>query len=186
MLRRASLSTGRTFQRREFDMLQPSHWVPATIADQATLERAMYARLANLPSKIVGVPWGWNKDDKAKADKEFFEDLPTEFQVKDVPMAYGIATYAYSSAFIVDEEGKHAQSIRRRYEDSTGRLKAMHSRKVEGITMTSQWDRVRRGDEGSYSASVTKGTVAEFKETWRRTPFGQLGVKIETEGTSVG
>ncbi|KAF0700625.1 Aste57867_8803 [Aphanomyces stellatus] len=182
LLRRMSSSTLHPFHRRVWDLLRPSHWVPASIAEHSASKRATTQE--GIPSNVVGIPWGWNMDELAAANKAFFADVPTKFHVADAmtpPVACGIANYSYSSAYFVDKEGKRVQSIRRRYEDSTGRLKAMHTRTIQGTTMTSEWSREHYGDDGSHSASVTQGTIGEFENQWRATPFGQAAVATDGE-----
>ncbi|CEG45601.1 uncharacterized protein PHALS_01887, partial [Plasmopara halstedii] len=62
-------------------------------------------------------------------------------------------------------------STRRRYEDSTGRLKAVHERQVEGKKLRSTWSRMGPDDEGKHEATCSGGTQDEFEALWQETPF---------------
>jgi hypothetical protein len=129
-------------------------------------------------------------------DDEFFKDLPVaqkgeqgqtrqpEVQ-KESTRAF--SSYSYSSSSIVDDTGHRVSSIRRRYEDSTGRLKAIHEREVNGKRMKTVWNRRDKEDKGEHHTVCSGGTAEEFEKVWHETPFGkaqsqeQLQAKDEHE-----
>jgi hypothetical protein len=45
------------------------------------------------------------------------------------------------------DKGRRVTSTRRRYENSTGRLKAVHDRQIEGKKLRSTWNRMGPDDE---------------------------------------
>ncbi|GLE01991.1 hypothetical protein PINS_up010829 [Pythium insidiosum] len=97
----------------------------------------------------------------------------------DIPEnSSSFATYSYSSSTVVDDAGRRITSVRRRYEDSLGRLKAEHERELDGRSLKTIWRREHRDDEGTHETVSSDGSPAEaFEEAWSQTPFGQADSK---------
>ncbi|GMF65506.1 unnamed protein product [Phytophthora lilii] len=87
------------------------------------------------------------------------------------------SSYSFSNSSIVDDKGRRVTSTRRRYEDSTGRLKAVHERQIEGKKLRTTWNRTSPDDEGQHEAVCTSGTPEEFEALWQQTPFGEAQKK---------
>uniref|UniRef100_A0AAV1U6R0 Uncharacterized protein n=1 Tax=Peronospora matthiolae TaxID=2874970 RepID=A0AAV1U6R0_9STRA len=110
---------------------------------------------------------------KSTDDDDFFVDLPvvahkykpTAFQPvqnapqqdqqvsstktlkDDDPMSHSFSSYSFSNSSVVDEKGRRVATTRRRYEDSTGHLKA-------------------------HESICSSGSPEEFETLWQQTPFG--------------
>jgi hypothetical protein len=91
------------------------------------------------------------------------------------------SSYSFSDSSIVDDKGRRVTSTRRRYEDSTGRLKAVHERQIEGKKLRSTWNRMGPDDEGQHEAVCSSGTADEFEALWQTTPFGEAQKKTIKE-----
>ncbi|KAL8003995.1 hypothetical protein Plhal703r1_c11g0058201 [Plasmopara halstedii] len=91
---------------------------------------------------------------------------------KDSQLRRAFSSYTYSNSSIVDDKGRRVTSKRRRYEDSTGRLKAVHERQIEGKKLRTTWSRMGPDDEGKHEAMCSSGTPEEFEKLWHETPFG--------------
>lgn len=87
------------------------------------------------------------------------------------------SSYSFSDSSIVDDKGRRVTSTRRRYEDSTGRLKAMHERQIEGKKLRTTWNRLAKDDEGKHESVCSSGTPEEFEALWQQTPFGEAQKK---------
>ncbi|TDH71106.1 hypothetical protein CCR75_008905 [Bremia lactucae] len=87
------------------------------------------------------------------------------------------SSYTFSNSSIVDNNGRRVTSMRRRYEDSTGRLKAVHERQVEGKKLRTTWSRMTPDDKGQHEALCSSGTPDEFEALWQQTPFGEAQKK---------
>ncbi|KAI9992607.1 hypothetical protein PInf_018052 [Phytophthora infestans] len=87
------------------------------------------------------------------------------------------SSYTFSNSSIVDDKGRRVTSSRRRYEDSTGRLKAVHERQIEGKKLRTTWNRMDADDEGQHEAICSSGTPDEFETLWQQTPFGEAQKK---------
>lgn len=85
------------------------------------------------------------------------------------------STYSFSNSSILDDKGRRIVSTRRRYEDSNGRLKAVHEREIEGKKMRAVWNRMHKDDEGEHETTICAGggTPEEFEQAWKTTPFGE-------------
>ncbi|ETW04252.1 hypothetical protein H310_04580 [Aphanomyces invadans] len=182
MFRRALHSTARTLaSRREmWNLLRPSNWHPAAALEQSLLEGDKLERAMLNSLKLV--PWGWNMEQLAKEEREFFQDIPDDYKGKEqnsktTTLPY--ANYSYSSAYLVDNDGRRVESVRRRYEDSTGKLKAMHARDVNGRKMLAKWNRDQYSDKGTHEVKCSEGTPEEFEELWKKTPFADEEKPIE-------
>ncbi|KUF87024.1 hypothetical protein AM588_10001880 [Phytophthora nicotianae] len=77
----------------------------------------------------------------------------------------------------MDAKGRQVASTRRRYEDSTGRLKAEHERQIEGKKLRRTWNRQNKDDGGHFESVCSSGTPDEFEEMWKKTPFGKVEKK---------
>ncbi|KAI9908700.1 hypothetical protein PsorP6_003114 [Peronosclerospora sorghi] len=91
------------------------------------------------------------------------------------------SSYSFSDSSIVDDKGRRVTSTRRRYEDSTGRLKAVHERQVEGKKLRTTWNRMSHDDEGKQEATCSSGTPEEFEALWQQTPFCEAQTKTIKE-----
>jgi hypothetical protein len=102
---------------------------------------------------------------------------------KDAANQYrrAFSSYSFSDSSIVDDKGRRVTSTRRRYEDSTGRLKAVHERQIEGKKLRSTWNRMGPDDEGQHEAVCSSGTADEFEALWQTTPFGEAQKKTIKE-----
>jgi|UniRef100_K3WPE2 hypothetical protein len=89
------------------------------------------------------------------------------------------STYSYSTSSIVDDKGRRVVSTRRRYEDSTGRLKALHERQIEDKKLRTVWNRMSKDDEGQQDKICVNGTTDEFEQAWKATPFGEAQTQHE-------
>ncbi|POM70525.1 hypothetical protein PHPALM_13020 [Phytophthora palmivora] len=96
---------------------------------------------------------------------------------QDKQFRRGFSSYSFSNSSIVDDKGRRVTSTRRRYEDSTGRLKAVHEREVDGKKLRSTWNRMGPDDEGQHDAVCSSGTPDEFESLWQQTPFGEAQKK---------
>ncbi|KAF4315089.1 hypothetical protein G195_011246 [Phytophthora kernoviae 00238/432] len=87
------------------------------------------------------------------------------------------SSYSFSDSSVVDDKGRRVTSTRRRYEDSTGRLKAVHEREIEGKKLRSTWNRLNQEDEGKHESVCSNGSATEFEALWQQTPFGEAQKK---------
>ncbi|KAF1774028.1 hypothetical protein GQ600_25614 [Phytophthora cactorum] len=122
------------------------------------------------------------------SDEEFFKDLPTAEQQKEkkdetpeTENQRAFSSYSFSSSSVLDEEGRKVMSTRRRYEDSTGRLKAEHEREVLGKRLKTIWNRKNGKDEGEHHTICSQGTPDEFEKLWSQTAFGKAQEKKNKE-----
>ncbi|KAG7395795.1 hypothetical protein PHYBOEH_003162 [Phytophthora boehmeriae] len=90
-------------------------------------------------------------------------------------------SYSYSYSTVLDKEGHHVGTTRRRYEDSTGCLKALHGREVDGKTLKTVWKRSGTDDEGDCETICTTGSPEEFERQWINTPFGRAEDEEQTK-----
>jgi hypothetical protein len=139
----------------------------------------------------------------AEEEDEFFNDLPVRGRQETKPSQAGSATdtttqqqpqqsteqtpegqqgdnigrtfstYSFSNSSIMDDKGRRVVSTRRRYEDSTGRLKAVHERQIEDKKLRAVWNRMHKDDTGAHDQICENGTPEEFEAAWKQTPFGE-------------
>lgn len=83
------------------------------------------------------------------------------------------STYSFSNSSVVDDKGRRVVSTRRRYEDSTGRLKAIHERQIDDKKVRTVWNRMSKDDAGKHDKICMNGTAEEFEQAWKATPFGE-------------
>ena len=129
-------------------------------------------------------------------DDDFFKDLPTTSQseqkdekLEQTPESENqsaFTSYSFSSSSVVDEGGNKVVSTRRRYEDSTGRLKAEHEREVAGKRLKTVWSRQNAKDEGEHKTICSQGTPDDFESLWSRTAFGKAHEQKSKELTESG
>ncbi|ETK87400.1 hypothetical protein L915_08166 [Phytophthora nicotianae] len=83
------------------------------------------------------------------------------------------SSYSYTYSTVLDHNGHCIGSARRRYEDSTGRLKATHEREIDGKKLKMVWQRSNTQDEGGHQTICSSGSPDEFEKEWVETPFGR-------------
>lgn len=103
--------------------------------------------------------------DNAKAEQ------PQSADAADSGQSY--SSYSFSSSTVLDSDGHRVSTVRRRYEDSTGRLKAVHEREIDGKKLKDVWRREHADDKGEHHSCCVGGSSEEFEEEWKQTPFGQ-------------
>ncbi|KAJ0404119.1 hypothetical protein ATCC90586_007375 [Pythium insidiosum] len=96
------------------------------------------------------------------------------------PTQHRYQSYSFSQSTVVGEDGKPVTSTRRRYEDSSGRLKATHERCVNGQVMRQEWRRETASDKGRSDTICSIGDVEAFEAAWRATPFGRAASGVAT------
>ncbi|KAG2999989.1 hypothetical protein PC120_g20790, partial [Phytophthora cactorum] len=85
------------------------------------------------------------------------------------------SSYSFSNSSVVDDQGRRVTTTRRRYEDSTGRLKAAHEREIDDKKMrTSGKLTIRRC--ARHGAARTP-----FGEAQKKTVKGQLQSESDVE-----
>ncbi|ETW04214.1 hypothetical protein, variant 2 [Aphanomyces invadans] len=168
-----------------WDVVRPSYWYPMASLEQSLMDLDALADDMRMSwplrsSRLLVVPSSTDDDD-------FFKDLPVasrETQAsKEVSSGGGESTnepsrafsnYSYSSSSVVDDQGRRVQSIRRRYEDANGCLKAIHERHLPGKTMVTTWRKKDNDDKGNEETTCTEGvTKEEFEKEWKKTPFAK-------------
>ena len=123
-----------------------------------------------------------------KEEEEFFKGLPVAARPEDLKpvettesppasseqaLPRGYTSYSYSSSSILDDQGQRVESKRRRYEDSTGKLKAVHERKIGDKVFKTVWNKKNEKDEGKHESLCSSGTSEDFEKLWLHTPFGK-------------
>ncbi|KAJ0391154.1 hypothetical protein P43SY_011098 [Pythium insidiosum] len=180
-----------------WERVQPSLWHPVAALEQSLLELdKATAGMLSAPFRLTQavIPRLSGQHDADSFFQDLVPDRPTKTKsrhksgtaqshAKPPPTASdsassSFATYSYSSATVVDDTGRRISSVRRRYEDSMGRLKAEHERELDGRWLKTIWRRQGLGDEGQHETITSDGGPAEaFEEAWRRTPFGRADAK---------
>lgn len=97
------------------------------------------------------------------------------------------SSYSFSYSAVLDKEGQRvvASTKRRRYEDSSGRLKATHEREVDNGAkkLTSTWMRPSAQEERPQCKTTVEGcrSEEEFEQCWSQTAFAddQRGKAVE-------
>ncbi|CAH0474944.1 unnamed protein product [Peronospora belbahrii] len=82
-------------------------------------------------------------------------------------------SYSYTCSTVLDHSGRRIGTTRRRYEDSTGRLKASHEREIDGKNIKTVWQRSNTQDEGEHKTVCSIDSPDEFEKEWLETPFGR-------------
>lgn len=179
-----------------WDLVRPRCWYPMSSLEQGMMDlELMHDRMrrSRFPfrDEMLAAP-------SAADDDDFFRDLPvmarehlpaTQHSTADGggsgdEDAHGRAfsSYSFSNSSVVDDKGQRVVSTRRRYEDSTGRLKAVHERQVEGKTLRTVWSRQSADDAGVHASECSSGSPEEFERLWQATPFGEAQKKTITHG----
>jgi len=186
-----------------WDYVRPNYWHPMssmeqTMMDLDLLDESMNFRQSTFPFTFGRVRRSQNSMD----EDEFFEDFIMEDDESDDQNeetntnqsleamneeeklqherdrnAY--QSYSYTTSSALDKNGKRVVNTRRRYEDSNGRLKAIHDREVDGKKLKTIWHRKNKNDQGEHKSICSSGTVDEFEQLWADTPFGKAKAKHE-------
>ncbi|ETI36694.1 hypothetical protein F441_17083 [Phytophthora nicotianae CJ01A1] len=161
-----------------WDLVRPTLWHPMSMLELSMMDTSTLPQLSMSMRNVPGV----------SSDEEFFKDLPTAEQHKEkeeetpeTENQRAFSSYSFSSSTVVDEEGCKVMSTRRRYEDSTGRLKAEHEREVLGKRLKTVWNRKNAKDEGEHHTMCSHGTPDEFEKMWSKTAFGKAQEKKNKE-----
>ena len=168
-----------------WDYVRPRRWYSMASLEQSMMDLDHMATemLSHFPMRdqLLAAP--------GVEDDEFFKDLPVaekdtqvdpkaEKENKKSTRAY--SNYSYSSSSILDDKGKRVESVRRRYEDSNGRLKAVHERRVGDKTYRQVWNRKNKEDTGTHE-TICSGQEDEFEKMWNDTALGKAAKKKELE-----
>eukprot|EP00644_Phytophthora_capsici_P008592 jgi/Phyca11/16489/fgenesh1_pg.PHYCAscaffold_20_\ len=160
-----------------WDLVRPTLWHPMSMLELSMMDTDTLPQLSMSMRNVPGV----------SSDEEFFKDLPTTEQKEkqeetpETENHRSFSSYSFSSSSVVDEEGRKVMSTRRRYEDSTGRLKAEHEREVLGKRLKTVWNRKNAKDEGEHHSICSQGTADEFEKLWSQTAFGKAQEKKSKE-----
>ncbi|KAF1318614.1 hypothetical protein FI667_g13747, partial [Globisporangium splendens] len=183
-----------------WDLVRPRYWHPMASLEQSMMDLDRMADRMMFPS--LGDQMFAHLS--AEEDDDFFNDLPVKSrdeqqQANANPAStpaegnananandsntnqprQAFSTYSYSNSSIVDDKGRRVVSTRRRYEDSTGRLKALHERQIEDKKLRTVWNRMNKDDEGQHDKICVNGTADEFEQAWKATPFGEAQTQHE-------
>ncbi|KAL3659519.1 hypothetical protein V7S43_015509 [Phytophthora oleae] len=129
-------------------------------ATKETLEAAAPKYSASSPSEKEGT--------EAALDKK----EPSSGAAGTVPHP-SYTSYSYTYSTVLDHSGHRVGTTRRRYEDSTGRLKATHEREIDGKKLKMAWQRSNTQDEGGHETTCSSGSPEQFEKEWAETPFGR-------------
>ncbi|CAI5701496.1 unnamed protein product [Peronospora effusa] len=157
-----------------WDLVRPTLWHPMSMLELSMMDTDTMPQVSTSMHNVPGV----------STDEEFFKDLSPTEQQKETPEAdnkRAFSSYSFSSSSVVDEKGRKVMSTRRRYEDSTGRLKAEHEREVVGKRLKTVWNRKNDKDEGEHHTICSQSTPEEFEKLWSETPFGKAQEKKSKE-----
>ncbi|GLD92159.1 hypothetical protein PINS_up000692 [Pythium insidiosum] len=143
------------------------------------------------PMMTVGNGWERERDeqrdmartsgqDTKKAPRDADADATTTPQ-QPAEAASTFQRYSFRQSTVVGADGKPVISTRRRYQDSSGRLKAMHERRMDGQTMRLEWRRENADDEGRCDTICSSDNPEAFEAAWRATPFGRLSSSMINE-----
>ncbi|RLN68265.1 hypothetical protein BBJ29_000840 [Phytophthora kernoviae] len=161
-----------------WDIVRPRLWHPMSMLELSMMDTETMPQLSMSMRNVPGV----------NSDEEFFKDLPTTERQKETKAKepetgneQAFSSYSFSSSSVVDEEGRMVMSTRRRYEDSSGRLKAEHERELLGKRMKTVWNRKNAKDEGEHHTICSQGTADDFEKLWSQTAFGKAQQKKSKE-----
>lgn len=165
-----------------WDLVRPPMWHPMSVLELSLMDDDELLRPLSMLSAaplttMMTLP-------TTTADDEFFKDLPIDQASAQEQQRAGTATpeeehkrafssYSFSQSTVHDAQGRTIGSTRRRYEDSTGRLKAVHEREVDGRRLVTIWNKKDREDQGEHRAIASEGSAEEFETMWADTPFGK-------------
>eukprot|EP00644_Phytophthora_capsici_P008233 jgi/Phyca11/114630/e_gw1.26.250.1 len=172
-----------------WDRVQPSLWHSLASLEQSLMDVEAMARRVFSPRFPPFAPFTPDSLPKLYDDDDFFKDLPikrpeqaTKETLEAAAPKYSASrtvphpsytSYSYTYSTVLDHNGHRVGSTRRRYEDSTGRLKATHEREIDGKKMKMVWQRSNTQDEGGHEATCSSGSPEEFEKEWVETPFGR-------------
>ncbi|POM61551.1 hypothetical protein PHPALM_29415 [Phytophthora palmivora] len=161
-----------------WDLVRPTLWHPMSMLELSMMDTNSLPQLSMSMRNVPGV----------SSDEEFFKDLRSmeqqeekQAETPETENQRAFSSYSYSSSSVVDEDGRKVMSTRRRYEDSTGRLKAEHEREVLGKRLKTVWNRKNGEDEGEHHTICSQGTPDEFEKLWSKTAFGKAQEKKKKE-----
>lgn len=194
--RQASIST--------WDRVRSSMWHPMATVEQSLMD------MERLTSQLLSgrtFPFSRSLLPRMHDDEDdFFKDLemissanaaskssplpPTDDKHKqqhkqesaDSDDDQAFSSYTFSSSTLLDANGHRVSTIRRRYEDSTGRLKAVHEREIDGKRLKNLWRRNSADDKGEHHTVCFGSSSEEFEEQWKETPFGQAEKQQDKQG----
>ena len=172
-----------------WDRVRPNFWYPMASFEQSMMD---FDRMAD---QMLATSFNrdfFHHQGRDEDDDEFFKDLPAKEQDKnknknkeqkqehkqdnkreDKQEDRSFSSYSYSSSSVLDDKGRRITSRRRRYEDSNGRLKALHEREVDGKKLRTIWNRMQKDDEGKHDTICLSGSPEEFEKLWQETPFAK-------------
>lgn len=157
-----------------WELVRPTLWHPLSMLELSMMDASTLPQLSTSLGNVPGV----------SSDEDFFKDLPMtdkqEEKKQPTPETENqgaFSSYAFSSSSVLDEDGHKVMSTRRRYEDSTGRLKAEHEREVLGKHLKTVWNRKKLDEEGEHHIICSQGTPDEFEKLWSQTAFGKAQEK---------
>ncbi|KAG6609668.1 uncharacterized protein IUM83_00222 [Phytophthora cinnamomi] len=101
------------------------------------------------------------------------ERKTTSAATPDYADCHTFSSCSFSNSSVVDDKGRRVTTTRRRYEDSTGRLKAVHEREIDGKKLRATWSRQNKQDEGRHESICSSCSPEEFEVLWQQTPFGE-------------
>ncbi|TMW58520.1 hypothetical protein Poli38472_010079 [Pythium oligandrum] len=176
-----------------WDIVRPTMWHPMSMLEQSMMDLDMMANQmlgSRFPMSETMLTAPSNQE-----DDEFFKDLPVAERGEKVAEKQpegeqegtrAFSSYSFSNSSVVDDQGRRILSTRRRYEDSNGRLKAVHEREMDGKRMKTIWNRKDKDDVGEHHTVCSDGTAEEFEKMWCQTPFGlaqeKKGKEIKAQG----
>ncbi|OQR80508.1 hypothetical protein THRCLA_12015, partial [Thraustotheca clavata] len=162
--------------KEAWESLRPSSWHPIATMEQSMHELKGFGRrkILKAMNNVPGIK-------AAVGEEDFFSDLPSDSKEVKSGEAMPFTTYSYSSAVVLDDDGNRIASIRRRYEDSSGRLKAFHSREIGDKNVTISWNRSNFDDKGNCETQCNHGTPEDFEKLWESTEFGQAVKELEKD-----
>jgi len=191
-----------------WDYVRPHYWHPMSSFEQSmmdldSLTDSLFMRPALHPFgytpyafQVARLGHGGDEDDffndvlmddesdetlKAKEEEKRRKEAEAAEAQQHETDRHAYSSYSYSTSSVLDKNGKRVVNTRRRYEDSNGRLKAIHDREVDGKKLKSIWHRKNKEDKGEHKSIVSSGTVEEFENLWADTPFGKAQVKKQEE-----
>jgi hypothetical protein len=171
----------------DWDAVRRSLWNPMVTIDQSTM------RHSSFHNRMLSID-----------DDEFFKDLPVLLReqtpkrlstdkdggkggnsTRQKNNRHAFSTYSISNFAVVDDKGRQVTSMRRRYEDSSDRLKAVHKRQIAGKKLRTTWNRRHKDDKGRLESVCSSGTPDEFEAMWLETPFGRAKEQGEENPTEL-
>lgn len=164
-----------------WDLVRPPMWHPMSalelslMDDDELLLPLLSLSMAPLTSMMLPA---------TTADEEFFKDLPVGqagTANTEGNTARGLSSYSFTQSMVRDAQGRAIASTRRRYEDSTGRLKAVHEREIDGRRLVTTWNRQNQQDKGEHHSIASEGTEEDFEKVWAETPFGKAHKQKQLE-----